>query len=66
MQQIPAWKADSRWAVQEIFHLLLHPKVHFSAHKNPLLDSTTSQLNPAGIITTYFFKDHQVHSPSYA
>jgi hypothetical protein len=58
MELSPSWGAATGLDTQEIPSILWNPKVNYSAHENPPLLPTLSQINPAHIIPSYYSKIH--------
>jgi hypothetical protein len=54
MEQSPPWETNSCSAGQEIPRHLWDPKVLYRVLKNPPLDPSLSEMNPAHTIIPYF------------
>jgi hypothetical protein len=58
MKQSPSREANSRLPSQEIPRVLQNLQVHYRVHKNSVVASVVSQMNPAHTFTSYFFNIH--------
>jgi hypothetical protein len=59
LEQSPSWEANSRWASQEILHLIWNKKMHYRVYKKWPIVLILSQTIPAHILASCFCKIHR-------